>query len=33
MEQKPDETSQSSSLNKIMSNLKPDTMQKLQSFI
>ena len=33
MEQKPDETSQSSSLNRIMSNLKPDTIQKLQSFI
>ena len=28
-----DETSQSSSLNRIMSNLKPDTIQKLQSFI
>tara|TARA_R100000773_G_scaffold20209_1_gene18091 strand:+ start:1250 stop:3613 length:2364 start_codon:yes stop_codon:yes gene_type:complete len=32
MKKKPDETSQSSSLNKIMSNLKPDTIQKLQSF-
>lgn len=33
MEQKPDETSQSSSLNKIMSNLKPEVIQKLQSVI
>lgn len=33
IQQDSDETSQSSSLNKIMSNLKPDTIQKLQSFI
>ena len=33
MQQDSDETSQSSSLNRIMSNLKPDTIQKLQSFI
>ena len=32
IQQDSDETSQSSSLNKIMSNLKPDTIQKLQSF-
>ena len=32
MQQDSDETSQSSSLNRIMSNLKPDTIQKLQSF-
>ena len=33
IQQDSDQTSQSSSLNKIMSNLKPDTIQKLQSFI
>jgi len=33
IQQDSDETSQSSSLNRIMSNLKPDTIQKLQSFI